>query len=227
METQHELYHIGVLGMKWGVRKKVETSTNTRKDAFVLKKGTTIHRTTYNQNEVNKGHAYATFKPKDAKGYAFRQKLFSGGKITYDMSMKAKENLISPSKKERVETFVNLMLKDPDFVKAHQTQKAMYTLMKTPEKKTEIEQNIKKLQREYEMFAVELGGNETLRQKYFAELNKKGYNMIIDDADAAVVSNSPIVIFDRGKSLEIVQVNTVNREYLKTLGKSTVEYEKY
>lgn len=43
--------------------------------------------------------------------------------------------------------------------------------------------------------------------------------MIIDDADAGVVSDSPILIFDRKKSLEVVSVNEVNRKYLKQLGK--------
>ena len=51
------------------------------------------------------------------------------------------------------------------------------------------------------------------------ELNKKGYNMIIDDADAAIIANSPIIVFDRQKSLEVVSINEVNREYLKQLGK--------
>lgn len=78
---------------------------------------------------------------------------------------------------------------------------------------------VKGLQKEYAMFSVSLGGSATLRERYFAELNKKGYNMIIDDADAGVVSNSPIIIFDRQKSLEVVSINEVNREYLRQLGK--------
>ena len=75
------------------------------------------------------------------------------------------------------------------------------------------------LEKEYNMFAVSLGGSEELRKRYFSELNKKGYNMIIDDADAAIIANSPIIVFDRQKSLEVVSINEVNREYLKQLGK--------
>ena len=69
------------------------------------------------------------------------------------------------------------------------------------------------------MFAVSLGGSAALRERYFAELNKKGYNMIIDDADAGIISNSPVIIFDRKKSLTVVSINEVNREYLRRLGK--------
>ena len=135
-DKMNELYHYGVKGMKWGVRKdrrytdkeiseyrkrkiaeaptksesprgankgwyknapksvliremrreeseasKMNKKVNTRKDAFILKKGSYIHRSTYDSEDSNRGgHAFATFKMKDAKGYALRNKLFSGGK---------------------------------------------------------------------------------------------------------------------------------------------------
>ena len=219
----NELYHHGVKGMKWGVRAeslKSSKKINTRKDEFVLKKGTYIHRSTYDAEDANRnGHAFATFKMKDAKGYASRNKLFSGGKKTFDLTMIAKEDLISPSKKERINTFVELMLNDPKFEEAYRAQKQTYQLIKNPNKAKKIDKTVKGLQKEYEMFAVGLGGNEELRKRYFSELNKKGYNMIIDDADAEIISNSPILVFDRQKSLEVVSINEVNREYLKQLGK--------
>lgn len=268
----NELYHFGVKGMKWGVRKdrrytdkeiseyrkrkiaeaptksesprgtnkgwyknapksvliremrreesKINKKVNTRKDSFILKKGSHIHRSTYDSEDANRdGHAFATFKMKDAKGYASRNKLFSGGKKTFDFSMIAKEDLISPSKKERINTFVELMLNDPKFEEAYIAQKQTYQLIKNPNKSKKIDKTVKGLQKEYEMFVVGLGGNEKLRKRYFSELNKKGYNMIVDDADAAIIADSPIIVFDRQKSLEVVSINEVNREYLKQLGK--------
>lgn len=273
--NMNELYHYGILGMKWGVRKdrkytdkeiseyrkrkiaeaptksesprgankgwyknapkstliremrreeseasKMNKKVNTRKDEFVLKKGTYIHRSTYDSDDSNReGHAFATFKAKDAKGYASRNKIFSGGKKTFDLSMIAKEDLISPSKKERINTFIELMINDPKFKEAYQAQKQTYQVVKNPNKEKKIYQTIKGLEKEYNMFAVSLGGSEELRKRYFSELNKKGYNMIIDDADAAIIANSPIIVFDRQKSLEVVSINEVNREYLKQLGK--------
>ena len=234
-----ELYHHGIKGMKWGVRryqkkdgslttagknrysdKEEASKINTKKDSFVLKKGTTIHRSTYNTEDANReGHAFATFKTKDAKGYARRNKLFSGGKKTFDLEMIAKEDLISPSKKERIDTFVNLMLTDPKFKEAYQKQKQTYQLLKDPSKAKKIEQTVKGIQREYSLFTVSLGGSADLRDRYFSELNKKGYNMIIDDADAEIIADSPIIIFDRQKSLEVISINEVNRDYLRKLGK--------
>ena len=218
---QNNLYHTGVLGMRWGHRKN---TVNTRTDSFILTKGTTIHRTTYNPNEPNSGHAFASFKNKDAIGYARRQKMFSQGKNTYDMTMKVKDTLVSPSKRERIDTFIKLMSTDPKFVQDYKNQAATYSLINKDKK---IEQTVKGLEREYGMFAVSLGGSSSLRQKYFSELTKKGYNAIIDDADAGVISNSPIIVFDRGKSLDVVRVNEVNREYLRNLksGKQSLDVD--
>lgn len=199
---------------------KAEKKVNTKKDSFVLKKGTTLHRSTYNADESDReGHVFATFKGKDAKGYAFRNRLFSGGKKTFDMTMTATEDLISPSKKERVDTFIKLMMSDPKFNEAYRAQKQIYQLFKDPSKAKKIEQTVDGLKKEYDMFAVSLGGSAKLRERYFAELNKKGYNMIIDDADAGIIANSPVIIFNRQKSLEVVSINEVNREYLRQLGK--------
>lgn len=199
---------------------KAEKKVNTKKDSFVLKKGTTLHRSTYNADESDReGHVFATFKGKDAKGYASRNRFFSGGKKTFDMTMTAMEDLISPSKKERVDTFIKLMMSDPKFNEAYRAQKQTYQLLKNPSKAKKIEQTVDGLKKEYDMFAVSLGGSAALRDRYFAELNKKGYNMIIDDADAGIISNSPVIIFDRQKSLKVVSINEVNREYLRRLGK--------
>lgn len=199
---------------------KAKKKVNTKKDSFVLKKGTTLHRSTYNADESDReGHIFATFKGKDAKGYASRNRIFSGGKKTFDMTMTATEDLISPSKKERVDTFIKLMMSDPKFNEAYRAQKQTYQLLKNPSKAKKIEQTVDGLKKEYDMFAVSLGGSAALRERYFAELNKKGYNMIIDDADAGIISNSPVIIFDRQKSLTVDSINEVNREYLRRLGK--------
>lgn len=50
-------------------------------------------------------------------------------------------------------------------------------------------------------------------------LSSKGYGAVLDDADAGLISDTPIIIFDRGKSLEAVKFHKVNRDYLKSLGK--------
>lgn len=213
----NELSHYGVLGMKWGKRKQ---TTDTRKDAFVIKKGGEIHRAITGKSDRQQTHMYATFKVKDAKGYAKRTKLFNGA--AYDMTMKAKEDLISPSKKERVSTFVNLMLNDKKFAKTYMDAKnANSPIIRNKSDEDKFKGNIKKIEKEYTQFSAALGGNEQLRSKYFNDLKKKGYNMIIDDADAAIISNSPIVIFDRGKSLEVVSISPVTREYIKELKTKT------
>lgn len=207
------LAHYGVKGMKWGKRKARE---NTRKDSFVLKKGTEIHRVTGNDKEQNKGHAFSSFKRKDVVGYASRSRWLTKNK-TFDLTMRAKEDLLLPSKRERVSTFVSLMMTDKKFVDAYTTQKNSYLIIKKPKEEARVKETIREAEREYSLFTAALGGSKPLRDRYFSELKKKGYNAIIDDADASVVSNSPIIVFNRGKSLEVVRVNEITKDYLKTL----------
>lgn len=68
MTNKNYLIHYGVLGMKWGVRKD-----RYKKDK-VLKKGTTLYRSTVNPNEETKGPKYTTYLKVDRDKY-----LGSGG----------------------------------------------------------------------------------------------------------------------------------------------------
>ena len=58
------------------------------------------------------------------------------------MTMTATEDLISPSKKERVDTFIKLMMSDPKFNEAYRTQKQTYQLIKDPSKAKKIKQTV-------------------------------------------------------------------------------------
>lgn len=100
------LQHFGVLGMKWGVRKK---RVGSRTESFTIKKGSSIYRTATKDSEANKGHAFVSIDPKDAIGYARRGSMFNQAafnmtfKVTKDGVLEKIKNLKEEPKENKIE----------------------------------------------------------------------------------------------------------------------------
>jgi hypothetical protein len=213
----NKLEHVGIKGMKWGVRK---SSLNTRTDRFVLKKGTIINRATTNPNEINKGKAYATFKKWDSVGYMARSMPFVK---TFNMRMKLTKDLVSPSKKERIDTFIELASKDKKFLgslaEAQHKQikfKSASAFEKQYRKMTEAQLRAKG----YNDLSLALGFSKEVRDKYFKEIKRRGYNMLLDDTDAQALAHSPIIILERQGSLKVASIDKVTVNYLVNFAKN-------
>lgn len=121
IDYSNDIYHYGVLGMKWGVRNNKEQQTkksmNNGDGDIIIKKGTEIHRIVpkswVNNEKDYSGHAYASYKKEDTERYKHFAKMFGDGNNCIDMTFKAKETLVSPSRKKRVDEFIKLMDSDP------------------------------------------------------------------------------------------------------------------
>ncbi len=214
--TPNELYHYGVKGMKWGVRRyqnkdgsltpegkrRLREKSNFHSDDIVLKKGTVVNRVVpkgWASKELGlTGHAYAAFKKEDIETYQRYASLF--GKNSYvNLEYKVKDILVSPGEKKRVDEFVKLMSNDKQ---ALATFKKATPLLFIPKKRLENLTDPKDIKRAYRQFSYLLVAKPELREAYFNQLKKDGYNMVIDDGDRlAKISSSPIIIFDREKSL--------------------------
>lgn len=214
------LAHYGVKGMKWGVRKYrnkdgtyASLDKHRRRGDIVIDKGADVHRIvpkSWLENEKKySGHAYASYKKEDTQRYRDFAKMFGDGDNYVDMTFKAKDLIVSPSRKKRVDEFVKLVDSDPEFRKSL-IKNTRNPLVFVPKRKIKDLKNPKNRDAVYEKFAYLLVSKRDLRDPYFKRLESQGYSMILDDADIkAGISKAPVIIFDRNKSLKFDKAETL------------------
>lgn len=212
------LKHVGVKGMKWGVRKVVDSKSSTREidyksEGFVIRKGSDIHRLSSVSNETHAGSGYASFLQADSKGYQDMGKVFSKiGMQQYDMTLRAKKDLVSPSQRERVDTFLKKM-EDPAFAKElAQVRSKMFIFNIPTPGDVQMAQKFKDVPFKklvaYRALNNAISANKSLRAQYLEEFRKKNYDFILDEADSTnKVSTAPIIFINRKESLQLVRVD--------------------
>lgn len=194
------LEHYGVLGMRWGKRKKRYEAEKSK--GIKLEKGSIINRIAVDGDEKQGGMKYAAFKKKDIETY----ETFLGGEGKFNFSYKLKETLISPNEKRQVDAFLEI-INDMSVKKAASVlkTKSKFSTLKDIEKELQkaVEGNVKSKVKTYDKFMDLLYAKELepIRKEYFKKLSKEGYNMIIDSSDKDVMSDKPLIIFNGNKSL--------------------------
>jgi len=112
------LFHVGVIGMKWGVRKNrsqvSDLSVHRQSgDLLVLGKGETVHHVTLNPKLALKaGGLYVSYTEKDAEVYRTEYKMFievtRNAKETFEYDLKTVKDIITPSKQKKIEEFIDM-----------------------------------------------------------------------------------------------------------------------
>lgn len=222
------LYHHGIKGMKWGVRKDKGYTTSVASNGdFVIKKGSNIHRVTGNNNEQHKGYAYASFTKKDVKHYqrsvtswlSENSKTYENVK-TFDMTLKVTKDLVAPSEKKKIDAFIKMLDKE-DFIKEinnvytidisdGEHKEHRFNKLSQKLQKSGMDENLSNF---YSAFCMGLNYSPKLRNDYFDKLAKEGYNMITDTEDSYLEAHAPIIVFNRGDTLKVLKTSPLPKKY--------------
>lgn len=213
--------------MQWGVRRDRRTGRTT------IKKGTKINRLSVYDESAAKGHAYVTYLKGDTQHYkgffGARLKRIHNQAPVYSLTMTAAKDLVSPSKKERVDTFLELYKNDPvigkELGKYHKQNSNSVIPSKFYELKYSSLKGDKLVDKGYDKFVRAIGGNEYIRSEYFKALSKKGYDFVKDDMDAGDgFGKEPSIIFDRQKSTNYEGRKELSNDEIRKIWKEEGTY---
>jgi hypothetical protein len=213
------------------------------KDAFdklddtpiMVPSGQVFKRVSTQNEETLRSEVYAAFKDEDVNRYsAILPKYWSqwgiGGaaKGGHIIEMQAKEAILSPGKKSRVQNFIDLMdepITAKDFFGNDVTQTGRDWLNSSNMAKG-IDKHLSNKDaaiKSYNDFAMLLGTDSVLKTAYFEKLKSKGFNAIIDDNDAGRLADAPMLIFDANKSMKRLGATVLTPENIKSAKERLIE----
>jgi hypothetical protein len=252
-EAEAWLVHYGIVGMKWGIRKKetpeakaarkAERKLHNKELSEVLDRrmkksfGKGMTEDEY-QRLSDKGREFAkgtelrrivSGKNKDAIDryvstnqqdfYNYRIGLgrkFLGMGERHEVTLKAMKKLSSPSAKERVDAFVDLMDK-PSIILANGKTTTGRELLK----KNGYGRDARKLDSQrlglkyYNDFLSNQYLNSPINTAYFKEISRRGYNSLIDDNDAGVLAREPLILLNPRGDVKRMSIKPLTSDDIK------------
>jgi len=216
-----ELKHVGVKGMKWGVRKAEPTGARRRAappgytiygdGRIEIRKGTLLQRLIgKDSNPGLAGMTFASFTKNDNARYIN----FIGGKGPLNggrnikLTLEAKTTLKSPSTTEAASIFFTLLRDNPKLMTIYDTTPIAAIRPITPKNISKLIENpgSKEAQVAYRIANMSsmYDAMGPVRDRFFAEVQKRGYNILRDENDVANLSaRNPIILLDSAKCVTI------------------------
>lgn len=221
--NQNELYHFGVKGMKWGVRKKYYK--NYMDNDRILKKDFKIQNISSGKpRDLSKNNpVYGAHTKHDKNAYAgkYANAINWRGEKAYKNDMVLVKDVKIPSQKKAVETFMDLYKKDPKGIsdsigKAYAELDYFNKIDKIRNyNANRIANKFSKKGEDWVKSKGYLIFNQSMmstdenkaRTEYYNLLLKKGYNAIsdINDVQTGYNSDDPIIFINPNKTLKNVK----------------------
>lgn len=225
MWIDYFLAHHGVRGQKWGVKNGPpypllklsgqKSRGNGPDHDIYVRKGTKVkHISDRKDIDLRNEPIHISYKEWDNlvyKGaYAVGKMKFGGSKSIFEHTYKAVEELVSPSRKKRVDIFIELLKDNKVWVtkdlEAIERDNRAAGISRKSSNTPFSRMDEKQLRKEgYRTFVSGFEEREKYPsvQQYIDKIKKKSYNALVDDNNVKIYNDakSPLLVLDAKKSL--------------------------
>lgn len=179
-----------------------------------VEKGTVLKRVVSKSN-MNAPDTYVSTNKQDAENYkiALGRKILGLGSDKHEVTLKAVNRLASPSPKERVDAFVSLM--DTPSI---QLRNGKSITGREYLKKEGFGRDVRKLDsqqlglKHYNRSLESQWMNTPINTAWYNSIRDRGYNALVDDNDAGILSKEPLIILNPSGDVKRMDIKPITKE---------------